>query len=123
MKLSEMNTVQLARTLCAIAPPVERLGKSKKITGALQSFAEFRNGKGDGTMLEQVTRLIAAITPALLDEKNLPDTAAIVAAMTDKSVDEVLEQKGMQTIRDIRGLLDADFLDFFTQSASEDANE
>lgn len=120
MKLSEMNTVQLARTLCAIAPAVERLGKSKKVISALQSFSEFRSGKGDGTMLEQVTRLIAAITPALLDEKNLPDTAEIVAAMTEKSVDAVLSQSGMQTIKDIRGLLDSDFLDFFTQSSSED---
>lgn len=123
MKLSEMNTVQLARTLCAIAPAVERLGKSKKIIGALQSFSDFRGGKGDGTMLEQITRLIAAITPALLDEKNLPDTAAIVAAMTEKTADEVLAQRGMQTIRDIRGLLDADFIDFFMQSASEAQTE
>lgn len=120
MKLSEMNTVQLAKTLCAIAQPVERLGKSKKIIGALQSFADFRAGKGKGTLLEQVTALFAALTPALLDENNLPDTAAIVAAMTDKTVDEVLAQKGMQTILDIRGLLDKDFLDFFTQSVSVD---
>lgn len=123
MKLSEMNTVELARTLCAIAQPVERLGKSKRIISALQSFAEFRSGNGDGTMLEQVTRLIAAITPALLDEKNLPDTAQIVAAMTNKTVDEVLAQKGMQTIKDIRGLLDKDFIDFFMQSGSEEQTE
>lgn len=123
MKLSEMNTVQLARTLCAIAQPVERLGKSKRITSALQSFAEFRSGNGDGTMLEQVTRLIAAITPALLDEKNLPDTAEIVAAMTDKTATEVLNQKGVQTIKDIRGLLDKDFIDFFMQSESDQPTE
>lgn len=118
MKLSEMNTVQLAKTMCAIAAPIERLGKSKKVTSALQSLAEFRSGNGEGTMLEQVTRLIAALTPALFDDKNLPDTAAIVAAMTGKSVEAVLAQKGMQTIADIRGLLDKDFLDFFTQSIS-----
>lgn len=115
MKLSEMDTRQLAKALCEIAKPMDALGKSKALNEALKEYAELRQTE-HATMLEQLTTLLSAIMPALLCDENLPNVAAIVAALSDKTPRQVLEQKGMQTIADIMNLADKDLADFFTQS-------
>ena len=45
MKLSEMNTEQLANTLCRIAAPIERIGKDEELNARLAEAAKVNGGK------------------------------------------------------------------------------
>lgn len=115
MKLSEMNTEQLAACLCRIAAPVERIGKDAHIS----AFFKENAGKTDTTVIELVSASIGALTPVLLGD-HLADVMAILSALTDKTQAELRAQKGVQTVRDIRAVIDQDLMDFFKSSAGMD---
>lgn len=115
MKLSEMNTQELAKTLCQIAAPIERIGTSEDVNDAIKQISGDMN---EGTVLSKLSTMIGQIMPALLGA-HFEDTVAIIAAMTGKTAQQVREQNGMQTFRDVRSFLDEDFMRFFTSSAAQ----
>lgn len=112
MKLSEMNGKELSACLCKIAAPIERIGMDEKTMTAFQNIA----GMGDLNRIQQGAALIGEFIPLLLGDHQT-DTFAILAAMNGKTVDEISEQKGMQTIRELKSALsDPELMDFFTSS-------
>ena len=119
MKLSEMNTEQLAACLCKIAPSLERIGMDE---GTNRAFASI-SGKLEGcTRLQQLAHIVGALVPAFLGA-HFDDMVIIVAAMTGKTEDGVRAQNGFATIRDVKSFFDEDFLGFFRSSAAQEQNE
>lgn len=118
MKLSEMNTQQLADAICRITPAIARIVEDPETWEALKQYPE------KGSMPQGVLNIKAAavLTPVLLG-KHLRDTAEVLAAMTGKSAKQILEQKGKETIKDITECLDKDLIDFFMQSAGTVATQ
>lgn len=116
MKLSEMDTQQLAACLCKIAEPVERIGTDETVVKALRDM----NGRlNDGTVMEKAAAMIGALVPTLLGT-HFDDVVVIVAAMTGKTEDGVREQNGFATIRDVKSFFDEDFAGFFRPSAAQE---
>ena len=117
MRLSEMTTEQMADVLVKLAEPLEKIGKNDKFNGMI---AEMGKINADGT-LSRLQRNVIALSGwirVLLDV--CPDeTFEIIAAMTGKTADEIRAQKAMQTIDDVRGFIDEDFVRFFTSSAAQ----
>ena len=119
MKLSEMNTEQLAVCLCKIAPALERIGMDEATNRAFAALS----GKLEGcTRLQQLAQMVGALVPALLGA-HFDDMVTIVAAMTGKTEEGVRAQKGFVTIRDVKSFVDEDFIDFFRSSAAQEQNE
>lgn len=116
MKLSEMNTQEMAACLCKIAEPIEMLGKSEKVNELLASYVEKAKEGQKGTLFAQATQAIGSLIPVLLCEESLPYTVRILSALTGKSTDEIMAQRGVQTVKDIRDCLDEDLIRFFTSS-------
>ena len=116
MRISEMNTEELSRTLCRIAGPMERIGTDKAVNDA---FTKIAGGMGEGTNLVRLSRMVGQIAPVLLGA-HFEDTVEIVAAMTGKTAQAVREQSGMQTIRDVMSFFDENFMSFFTSSAAQE---
>lgn len=111
MKLSEMNTVQLADALVRIAGPIERIGKDEELNGQILEMGErFQSGKL--TNIEKTARMVSMCIPALL-QRHRADTMEILSALTGRSVAEIAAQPGLQTIREARESLDEDLLSFF----------
>lgn len=111
MKLSEMNTMQLADALVRIAGPLERIGKDEEMNEQMAEMGErFRSGKL--TNIEKMARMVSACISALL-QRHRADTMEILSALTGKSVVEIAAQPGMQTIREAKESLDEDLLSFF----------
>lgn len=112
MKLSEMNTQQLAEALCRITPAVSRIVEDPATLEALRSFPE------KGSMPQGVANIkaVSLIAPVLLGA-HLHDTAEVLAALTGKSAAQILQQKGHETIKDITACLDKDLIDFFLPPA------
>lgn len=112
MKLSEMNTIELSKTLCKLAEPIGRIGADAAINNIFKDFSKENNGK---TLFQSGTEVYVAIVPALL-ERHQEDTFSVISAMTGKSVDEIRAQNGMETIRDIKCFFDNDLMSFFKSS-------
>lgn len=114
MKLSEMNGEELSVCLCKIAEPLERIGSDKKTTEAFQEISNFiKSGMNN---IQQTTMMIGKFVPLLLGDHR-EDTFAILAAINDKTVEEIRSQNGMQTIKELKNALaDPDLMDFFTSS-------
>lgn len=111
MKLSEMNTVQLADALVRIAKPIERIGKDEEMNRQMAEAVErFREGKL--TTIEQRARMIGMYIPALL-ERHRADTLEILSALTGKSVAEIEAQPGVQTLKEAKACMDEDLMSFF----------
>lgn len=119
MKLSEMDSNRLTAFLCKIAPALENIGMDDKFSDALKRIA---NKDKNLNPAQQGAAMIGAFVPLLLgDHKN--DTFAILAAVSGKTVEEISEQNGMITLREVKDALnDPDLLDFFTSSVSTAKN-
>lgn len=114
MKLTEMNTSQLATAICGIAEPLSRIAQDKKLNEALAVYKD--NHNENQTVLEKTSGLMFQIVPALLNT-HFADMVKVISIMTGKSVEEVQEQNGFQTIMDIKAFFDKDFAVFFSKSA------
>ena len=113
MKLSEMNTRQMADALCKLAEPIGNMVADKQFTDA---FASSLKRDQDGTIGEQLARAAKVVLPKMLGS-HLDDLIAIAAALTGKTEDQVAMQKGTETIRDLMGCFDKELVDFFKSSA------
>lgn len=114
MKLSEMNTRQLAKAMCALVPPVQRIAQDEGLNGL---FAAIKEKKQAGATVMEMLGLMLDAVPLLLDT-HYEESVAIISAMTGKSAEEINSQRGMQTIADLRGCIDDQLLDFFRSSAA-----
>ena len=111
MKISEMNTNQLAETLVRIADPIERIGKDEEMNKRLsESIGQLRGG--ETTMMQYRAAMLGGMIPALL-ERHRADTYEILSALTGKPVKEIEQQNGLQTLREAKECLDGDLLSFF----------
>lgn len=113
MRLRDMNTVQLAAALCLLAGPLERIGGDAAIT---ELFKNINQQKGEISRLQATAMFAGKLIPVLLD-RHQEDTITALSVLTGKSVEKIKTQKGAQTIKDLRSVLDKDLLDFFLLSA------
>lgn len=112
MKLSEMNTKQLAAALCRLTQPVSRIAKDEEINKMLSDMAKQKKM----TMAEKAGALLELV-PLLLD-KHYADAIQIIAAMTGRLDAEVETLNGMEMIAELRSSIDAEFVRFFRSSAA-----
>lgn len=113
MKLSEMDTRQMATALCQLADPIGNLMSDKKFTEGMAATLKKAEG---ATVGGQLSAAMKTMLPALLRD-HLEDVIAIASALTGKSKGQVAKQRGMETIRDVMDCFDKDLLDFFKSSA------
>lgn len=118
MKLSEMNTDQLAKCLCSLTAPAAEIMGDENVLRALADM-----GKRDGrTMLGLIADTARALVPLLL-ETHYNATVSILAAMTGKTAGAIRKQNGLQTIKEARACIDQDLIDFFKSSAPTEKQE
>lgn len=117
MKLSEMNTVEMAKALCQLAAPVGRLAEDVELLRAIASA-----GKDKNTLGEKLGALLPQVIPALLGD-HFEDVVLILSALTGKTAAAIRKQNGFETIKDVRSCFDRDLLDFFKSSADMERTE
>lgn len=121
MKLSEMNTKQLAGVLCALVQPANRIATDSALNGVFERCAEKMKTAAYMTQIEKMGMLLEAV-PVLL-ETHYDDTIKIISIMTGKTCAEVEEQNGMEMINEMMKSIDEQFLRFFKSSAVTDKTE
>lgn len=114
MKLSEMNTVQLADCLCDLAEPVASIMNDKAVIEALKA-ASLAARDANNTPLDVYKPIVARLLPGLLKTRR-KDTFAVIAALTGKTIKEIETQNGFLTIKEARESWDEELRDFFAQA-------
>ena len=118
MRISEMNTKQAAECVCAISAPLGRIGEDAAVNAYLKSLS----GQKGKTMMQMIASAVAELVPALLNT-HFDDTVAVIAALTGKTAQDIESQNILSTLRDVRGSIDKDLIDFFTASAGMDGEK
>ena len=108
MKISEMNTNQAADVLVRIADPASNIMHDKKVFDMLEKLA---TGNDSSPVKFFADNLTMVVTVLLKDHRN--DVFEIVAALSEKTVEEVGNQNIKTTVFDIKESFDKDLLDFF----------
>ena len=116
MKLSEMNTKQMARALCDLTAPVSAITKDEGINGVFEGIAKKIQENERMTMFEKAGMLLEVV-PMMLAE-HYEDTIKIACVMTGKQKDEVEAMNGMELIRELRDCIDSQIIGFFRSSAA-----
>lgn len=112
MKLSEMNTDQMTEALCAMSAHVSNICTDKGLNDDLKKLHDAMKD-GGMTAFEKLGQMIVIWMPALL-RTHKDDVYAIISVLTGKSVKEIAEQNGMQTIKDAKESMDSELKDFFS---------
>lgn len=110
MKLSEMNSEQLARTLCSLTPLLCGMAEDPRVAEAFDRFAE--EDTGEESMLARGAALIGAVLPVMLTEHEDAFFRA-AAILTGKSADVLRRQSGLATIRELKMCWEDDLALFF----------
>lgn len=108
MKLSEMNTAQLADALVRLAEPLCRIGRDPALNQALADFGRFDSD----APVERITSLFVPVSFVLL-RGHPEDTLTVLSILTGKTPAELAAQNGLQTIREAWACLDGELMDFF----------
>lgn len=108
MKLSEMNTEQLAACLCKLAEPVGVLTADEEIADTIKQVGDNKAKP----VYSVIGGAVAKLIPLML-KKHERETYGILAALTGKSEAELKAQNGLQTIKDAKECFDKELLDFF----------
>ena len=106
MKLSQMNTEELAEALCRLAGPLCRIGRDGQVSAALARL------DGKGPMGIRLCDTLEKLIPLLMD-KHLDDGAEILSILTGKEKEAILGQSALSTLRDVRACADEELLCFF----------
>ena len=115
MKLSEMNTRQLASAMCALVRPMQALAQDEEINRAFTAISARGEDAQRMTVLEKGGMLLEVV-PVLL-ERRYKETIEIVSVLTGKSVEVLEAQNGMETINETMECFDSQLLGFFRSSA------
>lgn len=118
MKLSEMNTDQMAKCMCELVEPAAEIMADKAV---MKAVVELDNMK-DQSFLQIISSAATALVPLLL-KTHYTALVTVLSAMTGKTVAVIRKQKGLQTIKDVRECLDQDLIDFFKSSAPTEKTE
>lgn len=118
MKLSEMNTDQMAKCMCELVEPAAEIMADEAVLKAIASFANTK----DQSFLQMIGSAATALVPLLL-KTHYTALVTVLSAMTGKSAAVIRKQKGLQTIKDVRECLDQDLIDFFRSSAPTEKTE
>lgn len=106
MKLSQMNTEELANALCRLAGPFCRIARDERVVAAMAETEK------RGTARERLFGTAEKLFPLLLQEHR-EDAAEILGVLTGKEKEKILRQSALETLRDIRECADGELTDFF----------
>lgn len=115
MKISRMNTEEMAAMLCRLTPPVCRILRDAEVLAAFDS-ASF----GTAASLPKMAgaaMIWEKVVPAVLN-KHEEDFYLIMAVLTGKDAQAIKRQKGMDTLMDIQAVWDEELTCFFTSAGA-----
>lgn len=123
MKLSELNTIDATKALSKITPCIANITSDQELLTELKKTIDLSQIENKAQYLITEINKITAIIPILL-EKRRNDIFGIIAAINNKSIDDLEQQNILITMREIKDLIqDKELIDFFKSCMDTGAGE
>lgn len=100
---SEMNTEELSRAICTMAEKISNIVNDPAAIEALSNMKKLMDN--DAPALQTFSVFASDLIPTLLGDAHREDTFAILAAFSGKTVDELKQQNGFKTAKELYSLL------------------
>lgn len=113
MKLSKMTTDRAADVLCEITPYLANIAGDEELLAELRNAIDPKSAATQAELMAKGVEKITKIVPIVL-QKRKADVFGILAAINEKSIDEIGNQNIIATMAQVREVIkDKDLMDFF----------
>lgn len=123
MKISEMTTEQAFDCMCVITPYVANITADEKLLNILKDKIQIGKSVSKAEIMVFGAKKLAEIVPLVLKDHK-QDVFDILAALNEKTPEEISKQNIIETMKQIRKCVtDEDLIDFFKSWQQEGATE
>lgn len=113
MKISELNTDQTLDVVCEITPYVGNILEDEELTAELKRKLRLGDDVSKAEVYAAGIKKLTKLVPIVL-KKHRADVYGIVAAVNGKTPEQIAEQNGLLTAKEIKDIVtDKAFQDFF----------
>lgn len=123
MKLSEMTTDRAMDVLCEITPCIANITADEELLEELRSAIDPKAVKTKAELMVKGVEKITKLVPIVL-KKRKADVFGILAALNEKTVEEIGKQNIIATMAQVREVVkDKDLMDFFKSCVGSEGSE
>jgi hypothetical protein len=123
MKLSEMTTDRATDVLCEITPCIANITADEELVAELRNAIDPKSVKTKAELMVKGVEKITKIIPIVL-KKRKADVYGILAALNEKTVEEIGKQNIIATMAQVREVVkDKDLMDFFKSCVGSEGSE
>ena len=123
MKLSEMMTDRAMDVLCEITPCIANITADEELLAELRNAIDPKAVKTKAELMVKGVEKITKLAPIVL-KKRKADVFGILAALNEKTVEEIGKQNIIATMAQVREVVkDKDLMDFFKSCVGSEGSE
>ena len=123
MKLSEMTTDRAMDVLCEITPCIANITADEELLEELRNAIDPKAVKTKAELMVKGVEKITKLVPIVL-KKRKADVFGILAALNEKTVEEIGKQNIIATMAQVREVVkDKDLMDFFKSCVGSEGSE
>ena len=123
MKLSEMTTDRAMDVLCEITPCIANITADEELLAELRNAIDPKAVKTKAELTVKGVEKITKLAPIVL-KKRKADVFGILAALNEKTVEEICKQNIIATMAQVREVVkDKDLMDFFKSCVGSEGSE
>lgn len=123
MKLSEMTTDRAMDVLCEITPCIANITADEELLAELRNAIDPKAVKTKAELMVKGVEKITNLVPIVL-KKRKTDVFGILAALNEKTVEEIGKQNIIATMAQVREVVkDKDLMDFFKSCVGSEGSE
>lgn len=123
MKLSEMTTERAMDVLCEITPCIANITADEELLAELRNSIDPKAVKTKAELMVKGVEKITKLVPIVL-KKRKTDVFGILAALNEKTADEIGKQNIIATMAQVREVVkDKDLMDFFKSCVGSEGSE
>lgn len=123
MKLSQMATDRVADVLCEITPYIANIASDEELLDELRNAIGFEEVSTKAELMAKGAEKIAKLIPIILKKRKY-DLFGILAALNDKTAEEIGKQNILVTMIQVREIAkDKELIDFFRSCVGSEGSE
>ena len=123
MKLSDMTTDRAMDVLCEITPCIANITADEELLEELRNAIDPKAVKTKAELMVKGVEKITKLVPIVL-KKRKTDVFGILAALNEKTVEEIGKQNIIATMAQVREVVkDKDLMDFFKSCVGSEGSE
>ena len=123
MKFSKITTDRAADVLCEITPYIANIVADEELLAELRNAVDPKEVATQAELIAKGIEKVTKLTPIVL-KKRKEDVFGILAALNDKTIEEIGSQNIIATMAQVRDVIkDRDLMDFFKSCVGAEGSE